>query len=51
MPGIEEQGAIADLLEGVDRDIASMTRLQGLLECQKRGLMQQLLTGRLRVKV
>lgn len=49
LPGIKEQQAIADCLESIDREIDALNRYTARLAAQKRGLMQQLLTGRVRV--
>jgi len=46
---IDEQSAIADILDEATREIDALTRLREAVAKQKRGLMQQLLTGRLRV--
>jgi type I restriction enzyme S subunit len=45
----DEQSAIADILDAATREIDALTRLREAVAKQKRGLMQQLLTGRLRV--
>jgi len=50
IPGTpDEQSAIADILDAAMREIDALTRLREAGAKQKRGLMQQLLTGRLRV--
>jgi len=50
-PTIEEQDAIVKFLKGTDRELdLLLTQLDALRE-QKKGLMQQLLTGKIRVKV
>ena len=46
-----EQKAIADILSKADEEIDLLTRKLDLLKSQKKGLMQQLLTGKIRVKV
>lgn len=46
-----EQKAIADILSKADEEIDLLTRKFNLLQSQKKGLMQQLLTGKIRVKV
>lgn len=46
-----EQKAIADILSKVDEEIDLLVRKLDLLKSQKKGLMQQLLTGKIRVKV
>lgn len=48
---IVEQKAIADVLSKADEEIDLLTRKLDLLQSQKKGLMQQLLTGKIRVKV
>ncbi|MDP0501875.1 MAG: restriction endonuclease subunit S [Verrucomicrobiota bacterium JB022] len=46
-----EQAAIADILEASDSELQLLRNQRQALEQQKRGLMQQLLTGKVRVKV
>ena len=48
---IVEQKAIADILSKADEEIDLLTRKLDLIQSQKKGLMQQLLTGKIRVKV
>lgn len=48
---ISEQTAIADILSKADEEIDLLTRKLDLLQSQKKGLMQQLLTGKIRVKM
>lgn len=50
-PSLPEQKAIADILSKADEEIDLLTRKLDLLQSQKKGLMQQLLTGKIRVKV
>jgi type I restriction enzyme S subunit len=50
-PSIEEQGKIVEVLRNIDREIALLKAELELLKEQKRGLMQKLLTGQVRVKV
>lgn len=50
LPTIEEQTAIAQVLTAVDREIELAQQKLELLRQQKCGLMQQLLTGKKRVK-
>ena len=50
VPSIEEQKAIVDLLKLWDTAIAKQTILIEQLTLRKRGLMQQLLTGKKRLK-
>lgn len=49
LPTIEEQTAIAEVLTAADREIELAKEMLERLRCQKRGLMQQLLTGKKRV--
>lgn len=51
IPGLQEQQAISCLLGACDDDISLLQRKLGLLQEQKKGLMQQLLTGKVGVKV
>lgn len=51
VPPLGEQQRIVEALASLDREIAAVEKLGGLLDRQKRGLMQQLLTGQIRVKV
>ncbi len=48
---IKEQQAIADVLSTVDDEINLLNQKLEALKTQKKGLMQQLLTGQIRVKV
>lgn len=48
---IAEQKAIADILQSCDLEIEKLKTKLDLLKLQKKGLMQQLLTGKIRVKV
>jgi type I restriction enzyme S subunit len=48
---IDEQKAIADVLDTCDDELALLRRQRDALDRQKRGLMQRLLTGQIRVKV
>jgi type I restriction enzyme S subunit len=48
---IEEQKRIVELLEACDREIGLHRRQLAAIREQKRGLMQKLLTGEVRVKV
>lgn len=50
-PPLSEQKAIADILSKADEEIDLLTRKLSALKEQKTGLMQQLLTGKIRVKV
>lgn len=51
LPDLEEQRRIADLFDLVDREISTLELLLAAYQAQKKGLMQQLLTGKRRVKV
>ena len=46
---IEEQNKIAELLTLIDKDIEILKRLLYLRKLQKKGVMQKLLTGEVRV--
>ena len=48
-PTLAEQRAIAAVLDAGDREIAARRAERAVLARQQRGLMQRLLTGRLRV--
>jgi type I restriction enzyme S subunit len=50
VPPVEEQRKIADILSAWDEAIEQQTRLLELKRERKRGLMQQLLTGKVRFK-
>jgi restriction endonuclease S subunit len=47
----KEQRRIAAVLQTCDREIELLTQKHNALQRQKKGLMQRLLTGRVRVKV
>jgi type I restriction enzyme S subunit len=49
-PILEEQRQIAAILDTADQELALLRNQRTLLDQQKRGLMQRLLTGKLRVK-
>ena len=51
LPPLVEQRKIAAVLQTCDREIELLTRKRDALQRQKKGLMQQLLSGRVRVKV
>ncbi|MCB9292292.1 MAG: restriction endonuclease subunit S [Lewinellaceae bacterium] len=51
LPPIEEQKAIAKILMEADREIELLHAKLEALRAQKKGLMQRLLTGRVRVKI
>jgi type I restriction enzyme S subunit len=50
-PSIEEQNAIAQVLETANQELKSYVTKLEALQLQKKGLMQQLLTGKIRVNV
>ena len=51
LPSLPEQKAIAEVLTAADNEISTHRKKLDALRLQKRGLMQQLLTGKTRVKV
>jgi type I restriction enzyme S subunit len=51
IPSIEEQTAIAEVLQTADKEIELLKAKTEQLKEQKKGLMQQLLTGRMRVNL
>lgn len=51
LPSLPEQKAIAEVLTTADYEIATHRKKLDALRLQKRGLMQQLLTGKTRVKI
>lgn len=51
LPSLPEQKAIAEVLTTADNEIATHRKKLDVLRLQKRGLMQQLLTGKTRVKI
>ena len=51
LPSFPEQKAIAEVLTTADDEIATHRKKLDALRLQKRGLMQQLLTGKTRVKI
>ena len=51
LPCPAEQKAIADILSKADEEITLLTDQLSALQSQKKGLMQKLLTGQIRVKV
>jgi type I restriction enzyme S subunit len=50
-PPLKEQGRIATLLDVADREVELLRRQFEALKQQKKGLMQKLLTGEVRVKL
>ncbi len=51
LPNINEQKKIATILSTADQEIASLQQKLDTLKQEKKALMQQLLTGKRRVKV
>ncbi|MBQ2883513.1 MAG: restriction endonuclease subunit S [Alphaproteobacteria bacterium] len=51
LPSLPEQKAIAEVLTTADDEIATHRKKLDALRLQKRGLMQQLLTGKTRIKI
>jgi type I restriction enzyme S subunit len=51
LPFLPEQKAIAEVLTAADNEIAIHRKKLDALRLQKRGLMQQLLTGKTRIKM
>ena len=51
IPNIDEQHAIASVLVNADKEIQLANEKLANLQSQKRGLMQQLLTGKIRIKI
>ena len=51
LPPLSEQKAIADILSKADEEITLLTEKLSALKSQKKGLMQKLLTGQIRVKI
>jgi type I restriction enzyme S subunit len=51
LPSIEEQTAIAQVLQAADREISVLKAKAEKLREQKKGLMQVLLTGKVRLKI
>lgn len=49
LPPVDEQRAIAAVLDTADAELRLLRQQRAALDRQKRGLMQQLLTGRIRV--
>ena len=49
LPSIEEQKRIAELLSVIDAEIDNIKKQLELRKLQKKGLMQRLLTGKVRV--
>lgn len=51
VPAVEEQQKIAQVLKIADHEVSLLKRHRSTLQSEKRALMQQLLTGKRRVKV
>lgn len=51
LPSLEEQNRIADVLSAADDEIKLLQKKLNLLKEEKKALMQQLLTGKRRVKI
>lgn len=51
LPSLAEQKKIASVLDACDREIDLLRHKRDALQQQKKGLMQRLLTGRVRVKI
>ena len=51
IPSYEEQAKIAEVLSAADKEIELLEKELEALKLQKKGLMQRLLTGEVRVKV
>lgn len=51
VPPLSEQDALADIFVGVDKQLSSETSKLATLQTLKKGLMNDLLTGRVRVEV
>ncbi len=49
LPPVSEQDAIVSILSDMDAEIAALERRRGKVEQIKQGMMQQLLTGRIRL--
>ena len=49
MPGIEDQGAIVGTLDDMDVEIAALEEKLAKARQLKQGMMQELLTGRIRL--
>jgi type I restriction enzyme S subunit len=50
LPSVDEQQKIASLLSGLEHELSLLIKMQIKIKSQKRGLMQKLLTGEVRVK-
>ena len=50
-PTIEEQRAIAQVLSDIDTEITALEKRRAKTQAIKQGMMQELLTGRTRLKI
>lgn len=50
-PTLEEQKAIAQILSDMDAEIAALEKKRDKYKCIKQGMMQELLTGKTRLKI
>jgi type I restriction enzyme S subunit len=51
LPDYKEQTAISQVLQAAEKEISLLKTKAEKLRVQKKGLMQQLLTGRVRLKI
>jgi type I restriction enzyme S subunit len=51
LPPVEEQKAIAQVLSDIDTEIAALEKRRAKTQAIKQGMMQELLTGRTRLKI
>jgi type I restriction enzyme S subunit len=51
LPSLTEQHRVVSLVQAADREIELLRKQLELLKLQKKGLMQKLLTGQVRVKL
>lgn len=51
IPKLSDQKSIAQLFQSLDRELSLFAMLKRCLQLQKQGLMQKLLTGKMRVKI
>lgn len=49
LPDLDEQQAVAELLQALDREIGVLEELRNVLDCQRRGIAELLLTGKVRI--
>lgn len=50
LPPLEEQKAIAQVLSDMDADIEALEKKRNKYQAMKQGMMQELLTGKTRLK-